>query len=195
MLIFGDNLINLPVGSIQAEHRVGTVTDYIVDPNKLHIVALYVQTKFAPKPLILYTGDIKNFTRQGLVIDHNDRLMDSDNLVRLKEVIDINFSVSGKQVVTENKRKLGRVVSFAFDVDTFLIMRLNVRQSMIKNISTSELIVHRQQIVSVTDKQIIVRSQTIKDKAATPGGWRRWLFGAKPAGISPEPSPIKTNDA
>ena len=195
MLVVADKLINLPVGSIQSGHRVGTVTGFLIDPNKLQIVALYVQSRLDSNQLILYTSDIKTFNPNGLVIDHNDRLMTTDNLVRLQEIIDIGFVLNGKPVVNESKRKLGKISSFAIDTDTFLVMRLNVHQSMVKNLSNTELIIHRQQIVTVTDSEIVVRDATVNKKASSNLGFRKLFISTnKPVRATPEPSSAKVNN-
>lgn len=185
MLIFDKKLNGLAVASIQASHRIGLVISYLIDPRKLHIISLDVDSRLNPDPLVLYTSDIKEFTPFGLVIDHDDQLMEKEGLVRLEEISAINFKLIGKEVKTEDGHKLGKVNSFVFDTTTWLIMKLYVSQSLIKNAGTNELIIARSQIVKVTDSNVIVRSGSIKKKQKT-FGLKRVLFGSPKAALSPD---------
>jgi uncharacterized protein YrrD len=74
---------------------------------------------------------------------------------------------------------VGKVSAFAFDSLTWRVMRLNVSQPLVRNMGVSELIIHRQQIVKVTDNKIIVDSTKIKIKEKF--SLRRMLLGGKPA--------------
>ncbi|HEX9679570.1 MAG TPA: hypothetical protein VGA08_03045 [Candidatus Saccharimonadales bacterium] len=188
MLVLNNKLIGTDVASVQASHKVGQVSGYLIDPRRLEVMALYVKTRLNPAPLILHTVDIRDFSSQGAIIDHNEQLMEPDGLVRLKEVVDIDFQLIDKPVLTEDGRRLGKVNGFAFDTLGWKIMRINVRQTVTKSLSTTELIIHRQQIVKVSDTEIVVKSATVK----TSRGWslKKLLFGtAKPA-LNPDSSSI-----
>lgn len=175
----GHKLTDLPVVSVQASRPVGRVQGYIIDPRQLLIIALYVSRGKLDDNLILHTTDIREFNNQGILIDHDDQLMDRDGLVRLQTVIDFNFELMGMPVETDDQRKLGKVVGFAFDGASWNVMRLYVGQSLVKSVQTSELIVHRQQIVKITQDKIVVDSNKIKVKEGF--SLRRLLFGSKPA--------------
>lgn len=184
-----NKLRGLAVASVQASRAIGQVSGLIIDPRQLHIVALNVETAGADQPLILHTADIRELSDRGAIIDHDDQLMDTEGLVRLKEVLDFKFQLLDKPVETDDARKLGKVNAFAFDSLSWQIMRLHVGQSVVKNLGTSELIIHRQQIVKVTDAKVVVDSATVKTKEGF--SLRRLLFGGKPA---LEPDSISVNE-
>ena len=174
-----NKLSNLAIISVQASRPIGRVNGWIIDPRNLHIVALYAQPGGSDESKILHTSDIREFNNRGLLIDHDEQLMETDGLVRLQEVIDYKFQLLDKPVETDDGRRIGKVSSFAFDSIGWRVMRLNVGQSVVKNMGASELIIHRQQIVKVTDNKIIVDSAKVKAKPKF--SLRRMLFGAKPA--------------
>lgn len=178
MLVMNNKLDSLPVFSVQASGPIGRVTGYIIDPRKLSIPALYVNGS-AGNSLILHSSDIREFNSRGLLIDHDEQLMEEEGLVRLQQVIGYKFHLVGKPVETDDGRKLGKVSSFAFDSLSWNILRLNVGQSLVRNVSASELIIHRQQIVKVTDDKVVVDSAKVKvgDKFSL----KRFIFGQKPA--------------
>jgi uncharacterized protein YrrD len=174
-----NKLDDLPIVSVQASRPIGSVSGYIIDPRNLHIVALYADNRASEEPLILHTSDIREFNSQGILIDHDEQLMERDGLVRLQEVVKFNFSLLDKPVETDDGRGVGKVSAFAFDSLTWRVMRLNVSQPLVRNMGVSELIIHRQQIVKVTDNKIIVDSTKIKIKEKF--SLRRMLLGGKPA--------------
>lgn len=187
MLVLQNALQNKPIASVQSGHQVATVGEMIIDPRSLKIFAFYV---LAPQQqnLVLHTEDIRNVTPQGLVIDNNNQLMNfDDDLVRLKEVTDINFQLADKPVYTENKNKLGKVMDFVVETDGFLIVKLHISRSMIKSFGVSQLIVDRSQIIQITDDKIIVKSTAIKEKSSS---LKQTLLG-KP--LSLEADPIKSD--
>ena len=53
--------------------------------------------------------------RAGFVVNDQDDLTDIEELVRLKEILDLKFQLIGKQVVTEGKQKLGKVTDYTFE--------------------------------------------------------------------------------
>lgn len=183
MLVLDNKLNNLAVASVQASRAIGQISGYIIDPRKLAVVALYVDTRANQAPLILHTSDIREFTARGVVIDHDDQLMNTDGLVRLQEVINFKFQLIGKPVETDVGRGLGKVSAFAFDSLSWRIMRLHVGQSVVKSVNTSELIIHRQQILKVSNQKVVVNSATVKTKQKF--SLKRLFLGGKPA-LNPE---------
>ena len=124
----------------------------------------------------MYVDDISQLTPRGLVIDHDELLMSHDeDMVRLKKITDLNFQLIGKDVETESGRKVGRVTRYAVDTKSFGIMQINVAQPMTVNFGKAEVIIHRNQIMNVTDKKIIVKDASVKVGAKF--GFRGLLFG------------------
>ena len=180
----------LAIASVQAGHRIASVNEPIVDPHKLHIVAFYVQkTEDTKEQLLLHTEDISEVTSRGLIIDHDEQLMSNDgDLVRLQEIIDLDFRLLNKPVETEGGAKVGSVSRFAIDTHTFMIMQIYVTQPVTLNFGNAEVIIHRSQIINVTEKKIIVKDASVKKTAKF--SFRNFLFGRQ-AEPKPEPERIK----
>lgn len=174
-----------PVASIQSGHRVAVVRGLILDPRNMKVFALTVDSPNLGSNLVVHTEDIRNIDHQGIIIDNNDQLMSADDdLVRLKEVTEIDFKLLGKSVYTEKGKKLGKVADFVVDTDTFMIMKIHVERSLVKSFSTSQLIIDRSQIVKVTDQRIIVKSTSKKSKSFS---LKETFFG-KNLSLSPDQS-------
>ncbi len=165
MLVLINALENKPIASVQSGHRVALSGEMIIDPRNLKIIAFHVSTP-QKQDLVLHTEDIRGVSPQGFVIDNNDQLMNFDgDLVRLKEVVGIDFHLLDKLVYTENDKKIGKVADFVTETDGFMIVKLHVNRSMVKSFNNAQLIIDRSQIVQVTDDRIVVKSTATKEKS------------------------------
>lgn len=165
MLMLNKRLENTPIMSLQNGAKLGLAQHPIIDPRKLQIIAYYASGPRIHHASILHTADIREVGPLGFIVDSADSIMELDeSLVRLNEVIDFNFSLIGKVVVDENKRRLGRVIEYTAESDDFFIQKIHVHQSVLKNIASSNLIIHRSQIVEINDRFIIVKAGSLQDR-------------------------------
>lgn len=184
MLLYNEILKDLPVASVQATHQIGVVVEPIIDPRDLSIPALAVQAPRHQGSLLLFTSDIRSLSGKGIIIDHDEQLMEADGLVRLKEVLNFKFQLIGKRVETEEGYKLGSVSRFAFHAEGWKIAKLHISPTLGKALGTSGSIIDRNQIVKVSDNRIVVKSTGIK--AGSRFSWRRLLLGAAKPALEPE---------
>jgi sporulation protein YlmC with PRC-barrel domain len=106
--------------------------------------------------LVLLYQDIRDIIPQGFVIDDHDVLVEPSELVRLKDVLAIDFKLIGKPVVTVSKQRVGKVSDFATEIETFYIQKIYVSQNMLKSFTGGNLGIDRNQINEITDKKIII---------------------------------------
>jgi uncharacterized protein YrrD len=157
MLQFSGSLLNRPVLSLRTGGQVATTISPIINPNNLKIEGFYCQDAFEHKrTLVLLYQDIRDILIDGFVVDDHDSLVDPSELIRLKDVISLQFDLMGKHVVTASKSKIGKVVDYAAEAETMYIQKLYVGQSLLKNFAGGNLGVDRTQIVEITDKKIII---------------------------------------
>lgn len=156
MLKLSESLLNKPIMSLRTGQQVATTTRAIINPNNLKIEGFYCVDRFKRNELILLYQDIRDVIPQGLVIDGHDVLTEPEDLVRLKDVLQLDFQLLGKQVVTLSKQKLGKVTDFATEIETMYIQKLYVSQGLLKGLTHGNLGIDRNQINEITDKKIIV---------------------------------------
>lgn len=156
--------------SLRTGGAVATATTPIINPNNLKIEGFYCIDRFDNNQLVLLTQDIRDFLNQGYVIDDHEVLTEPGELIRLQETIGLNFQLIGKHVETISKEKIGKVTDFAAESTTFYIQKLYVGQSLLKNLSSSQLSVDRTQIVEITNKKIIIQEILKGHKAPVPAG-------------------------
>lgn len=145
-----------PVLSLRTGGMVATAVAPIINPNNLKIEGFYCQDSKDHQQLILVEQDIRDVIPQGIVVNDHDVLVEPDELVRLKKVIDLNFELLGKQVVTVNKEKIGKVSDYATDISSMFIQKLYVSQSLLKSFSGGNLGIDRTQIVEITSRKVVI---------------------------------------
>lgn len=162
MLLPINRLLNCPVMSLQTGAELARTDQPIIDPRKMTVVAFYVEGKALDQhPSVLHVSDIRELSDIGMIIDDSDKLMSPDGLVRLQEIIDFKFQLLGIQVIDEHNRKLGKVADYAIEPDSYTIQQIYTEQSLLKSFSTMSNVIHRSQIVSVTNEHIVVSSPTV----------------------------------
>ncbi|HUD07905.1 MAG TPA: hypothetical protein VMQ52_02415 [Candidatus Saccharimonadales bacterium] len=157
MLQLSQALLNRPVLSLRTGTTIGNVTTPIINPNNLKIEGFYCQDKFdKKKQRILLYQDIRDIMPQGFVVDDHEVLSESHELVRLQEIIKLEFMLIGKPVVTQGKDKVGKVSDYATEIETMYIQKLYVSQPLLKSLTGGSLSIDRSQIMEITNRRIII---------------------------------------
>lgn len=112
------------------------------------------------------------------MIDHEEDLSDTNDLIRLKEAIDINYQLIGKKVITQRKNNLGKVSDFVVDDASWKIVKLYVSRPAWKSLTNSALTIHRNMVISVGNQAIVVKDATADEKKPV----------VAPAGVTPTPA-------
>jgi sporulation protein YlmC with PRC-barrel domain len=168
MLILSAKLKEQPVLSLRTGGRVALAKLPIINPNNMRVIGFYCVDNFSSDELILLSQDIREHIRQGFVINDHEVLSEPEDLVRHKELLEIQYDPIGKLVITDHRRKLGKVSDYAADGDSLYIQKLYVAPRMLKSLTGSQLSIDRTQILEVTDKQIVVKEATEKEENVVP---------------------------
>ncbi len=168
MLVLRDQIERMPIMSLQTGSQIAHIEGAIIDPRRLYIMGFYCAGPGVDThPAILHTSDIRETGSMGLIVDGADSIMGPDDLVRLREVTDMKFELINKPVIDDTGRKIGKVINFTVDTDSFLITKLHVQPGFLHALATAEVIIARQQITQVTNKRIVVKAPTIKATEST----------------------------
>lgn len=145
--------------SLRTGAKVATTVSAIINPNNLKIEGFYcLDSRDRKKRLILVEQDIRDVIGKGIVVNDHEVLSEPHELVRLKDVINLNFAMIGKQVVTIDKHKVGKVSDYAVETSSMYIQKLYVSQSIIKSFTGGSLSIDRSQIVEITNRKIVIQS-------------------------------------
>lgn len=144
--------------SLRTGTQVATALWPIINPNNLKVEGFVCQDGFKKgQQLILVNQDVRDLIPQGIVVNDHDVLTEPSELVRLQQIIALQFQLIGKHVVTVNKSRLGKIEDYAVDIASMYIQKLYVSQSVFKSFSGGNLGIDRTQIVEITDKKIVVQ--------------------------------------
>jgi sporulation protein YlmC with PRC-barrel domain len=162
MLQLSTALLKRSVLSLRTGSPVATITAPIINPDNLKIEGFYCEDRFSKEELVLLYQDIRDILPQGFVINDHDVLAQANDLIRLKKVIDIDYQIINKQVVTVSKQKVGKVSDYATEMSTMSIQKIYVSRSILKSLSTGTLSIDRNQINEITPSRIIINELTKK---------------------------------
>ena len=169
MLVYNSQLIGTPILSVQASGPIAQITSPIVNPDNLKILAFKLDGPIINTTnYILDVKSVREYSHLGMVIDDNDELVGPEDVVKIKEVLDLNFNLIGLKVETKKGTKLGHITDFTLTSEDFTIQQIVVKRPIVKAIIDPELIIHRREIVEITDYKVIVKDEekVIKARAA-----------------------------
>jgi uncharacterized protein YrrD len=168
MLTLGQSLIGKKILSLRIGRPIGIAGDPIINPNNLKIEGWHAQELDTKQTVVLLSQDIRDILPQGFVVNDHDALTNPQELIRLSEILKHNFTVIDKTIVTNNRRRLGKVTDYTFEKNGFYIQKLYVSQSLIKSFTGGALMIDRSQIIEITNKKIVVKEATVEDAAPMP---------------------------
>lgn len=156
MLLLSTKLQDIPIISVRGGARIGSITEPIINPHNLHIDGFWCETIHSKKPLVLLDMDIREFSPRGVVIDDHLGLSEPHELVRLENILTINYRLEGKSVLASGEKQ-GKIAEFAIDDKSLFIQKLYVVPPVWKgNIGGTRRIFDRASVIEVTDTHISV---------------------------------------
>lgn len=160
-------LIGTPVLSIQIGGPIGRVTSSILDPNTLKIIAFRLEGPLIRDNNLLDVRSIREYSEYGMVIDDIDELVTDSDVIKIQEILKLNFDLIGLKVETKKGNKLGKVSDFTVTSEDFFTKQIIVKRPVVKSLNDPELIISRQEIVEITDYKVIVKDEEKTVKAHT----------------------------
>lgn len=175
MLINGSRLKNIPAMSLQTGGMAGQAVDPVIDPTNLKILGYSVTGPLVEaQPAYLLIADIRELSDVGFIIDSADEFVLPGDVIALDKVTDYNFELIGMSVRGQQKQRIGKVVDYMIDVDSFIVEQLIVRRPFLHSINDTELVIHRTQITEINDKAIIINDDASipeHTRLSTPGSY------------------------
>ncbi len=166
MLSLGKPLENKPILSLRTGATVGLALAPLINPNNLKIEGWHAEDRYDKRRGVVLSQDIRDILPQGFVVNDHDAVSDISELIRLKDILELNFELTGKPVLTESKKRLGKVSDYAFEREGFFVQKLYVEPGVLKSFSGSSVIVDRGQIIEITRDKIVVKDAVVTENAS-----------------------------
>ena len=160
MLITSTKLLGTPVLSVQTSGAIAQIDSAIIDPDNLKIIAFKLSgPAVTSQANLLDVKSIREYSHLGLIIDSEDELINSNDVIKIKDVLDLNFNLLGLKVETRKGSKLGHITGYTFNSDDFVIQQIIVKRPLVKSFVDPELTIHRREIVEITDYKVVVKDE------------------------------------
>jgi uncharacterized protein YrrD len=156
MLQLSGYLLHKPVLSLRTGGAIAWTTEPIINPRNLKVEGFHCKDSVDGKTLILLYQDIREVSKRGFIVDDLDALVEPDELVRLKDVLDARFQLMKKPVETTGKDRIGKVSDYAVETTTMFVQKLYVSRSLWRSLTGGSLSIDRTQIVEITNRRVII---------------------------------------
>lgn len=194
MLIPYDQLLGKAVMSLQTGGELARVKHIVIDPRNLTIVAYELDGRMLDEnPSFLRIDEVRELSTLGFIVDSSEDFIGLGDVIKIKEIYEFNFDLVGLEVVEQKGTKLGKVHSYTVDPSGYAVQQIMVRRPLLKSFTTTELIIHRSQIVTVSNDKITVRSTAPKEEVVmsdTIRGYANPFRQSTPA----QPDTVSTNE-
>ena len=151
----------MPVVSLHVGGPVASIREAVIDPEDLKVVAYVLEGPIIKNDPdvgnILDTKDVREVSNSGLIVDSTDRFTTREDVIRFDEIMNLNFSLIGLKVVTQDGKKLGKVVDYTLDSGTFMIYQLIVQRPFMSSLMDPELTINRSQIIEIDDFKVTIK--------------------------------------
>lgn len=165
MLVLASQIQDAPILSIRNGHPVAVAGRMLINADKLEAAALFCKSPgWRGENHVLLLRDIREYSRSGIIIDSLEDIEDIGEIIRLGDIVERNYQVHGKPVVTESGQKLGKVEDYSVDSINNHIQKIYIKPSLLKNLMVNNLVVDRAHIVKADDNQITVSDASLKSK-------------------------------
>ncbi len=167
MMRLSASIVTQDILSLRTGGKIGKTQSFVINPNNLKIEGWRITNLYEKGDFILLSDAVREIISKGIIVDDHESLTAPEDLVRLKTVLDTEFELLGKKVITESKKNLGKVADFAIN-DNFMVQKLYVNQPILRGFNQEQLLIDRTNIIEITDTKIIINDPVVKSDATSP---------------------------
>ncbi len=168
MLVHAKNTIGKRVVEMAGLAKIAVIKNIIVDPDNGNVLALSLGKKNTfGKEQVVSLKDITEFYSDGVLVRDHDSIVDADEIIKVKNVLDKKTNLFGSKVSTQNGDYLGFLEDFIFDTDMMFLATITTR----KKFSSEKRIINADRIMTILPGRIIIRD--IIEKARIKEKWEK----------------------
>lgn len=162
MLILSSHLIGLPVGATENQSKIGEIWQIIFESKNGSILGFLVNRSFWQKKKVLAKADVLSLDEDAAVVSSADSLIEIDEVVRIKEVLENNIPIIGQIAKTENGKNLGRVDNVLIDTSALTIVKFYLKNLL------EDRIIPFDKVIKITKQAVIFQNdeEQVKESMA-----------------------------
>ncbi len=168
MLMVGSNLTNFPVLSLHVGGEIARTKKAIIDPEDLKIIAYTLEGAIIQNDPdvgnILDLADVREMSEKGFIVDSADVFTTRDDVIKLDEIMSLDFDLVGLKVIDQRGKKLGKIIDYTIDSGSFMVYQLIVQRPVMASFIDPQLTINRSQIVEIDDFKVTIKHSTSKVK-------------------------------
>lgn len=168
MLLVGSNMTNFPVLSLHVGGEIAHTKQAVIDPDNLEIVAYTLEGAIIHNDPdvgdILDLRDVREVSERGFIVDSSDVFTTREDVVKLDEILSLDFNLVGLKVVDQKGKKLGKIIDYTIDSGSFMIYQLIVQRPIMSSFLDPQLTINRSQIVEINDFKVVIKNSTSQVK-------------------------------
>jgi len=153
MLIRAKSIIGLPVVEAAGLQRVGSVRDFLVDPDGGRILAILLGSG-----KVVSVNEIKDFFTDTVLIQSADSIVNHEEIARAQNILSRKIFLVGSKVLTSEGRKMGSLDDFMFDDLSYQLATIITKRFF----SKEKRIISAGKIEKVLPKKIIISDSGVK---------------------------------
>lgn len=166
MLILASQIQDSPILSIRNGHPVAMAGKMLINADKLEVAAVFCKSPgWRGENHVLLLRDIREYSRSGIIIDSLEDIEDIGEIIRLGDIVERNYQIVSKPVVTESGHKLGKVEDYSVETISNTIQKIYIKPSLLKNLMVNNLVIDRTNILKADDNQITVSDASLNAPA------------------------------
>jgi len=163
MLIQANNLIGMPIASLEEEKKIGEVTNIIVEissNNIAKVLGFLVKNKKSifSHDLFLSQIDILDIDIQGISANSEKSLINPAEIIRAQKILQRKFNLIGLTAIDKFGKKIGKVYSFAIENKTFQVTKYYVKSFFEERIFDAE------NVIKIDERKIIFANKEKSQK-------------------------------
>jgi sporulation protein YlmC with PRC-barrel domain len=142
---------------------LGRLEDIILNPQNGKAIGLMltVQDK-KNKRAVVNTSDIAGIGTNFIMVYSIDNISPPDEIIRIREILDLGIKLVNSSVVDEDGRYLGKVRDWSVNLKTMYLARLYVVSSSLVKMFAQDIIIPKKDIIKIEKDKIMVRGSSVK---------------------------------
>lgn len=144
---------------------LGFLKNFIINPQTGRAIGISFQNPRGKNQIMVAnTSDIVGLGTNFLMLESADSASSPSEIIRIKEILDMDIELINSKVVDEDERNLGKLRDYSINLKAMQLERLYVAPSSLVKLFASDLIISAKNIIKIEKGKIIVRSGSVKPK-------------------------------
>ena len=107
---------------------------------------------------------MREMSEKGFIVDSADVFTARDDVIKLDEIMSLDFDLVGLKVIDQRGKKLGKIIDYTIDSGSFMVYQLIVQRPVMASFIDPQLTINRSQIVEIDDFKVTIKHSTSKVK-------------------------------